>query len=145
MEDDLFLSEQHPDSRRWGIVEDDGASVWLYLTEPDSTKLVAHCWLCNRVPAPAQITLDRERGGAPIAPISHVISGEPSPALAAERIRFIWGNDGQAVAVLYGEEVLGFIAQPEGPGYSRNLKVSSRFGAPVDDALFSAVFGFHQK
>lgn len=40
---------------------------------------------------------------------------------------------------------MGFIAELEGPGYSRNLKVSSRFGSPVDDALFSAVFGHGQR
>ena len=53
---DLFLSDQHPVSRRWAIVEDDGRSGWLYLSEPAATRVAAHCWLYNRIAAGIQNT-----------------------------------------------------------------------------------------
>src|SRR6188474_2441390 len=43
-----FESEQHPMSRRWAVVEDDGKVAWLYLTAPDSLKPVATCFLYNQ-------------------------------------------------------------------------------------------------
>ncbi len=32
-EPEILLSERHPISGRWAVVEDDGRSGWLYLTE----------------------------------------------------------------------------------------------------------------
>ena len=37
-ESDLFIDAQHSLSRRFAILEDNGTSAWLYLTEPDTEK-----------------------------------------------------------------------------------------------------------
>jgi len=138
MEEPLFLSEQHPSSGRRAIIEDDGSSVWLYLTAPHSTKPTAHCWICNRVPAPAHIEFGR--GDTPVVPAKHVVSPEPSPALNSNCIRLLWCDHGEAVALLHDGELLGYIAQPDGPGYSRSLKAPSPFGSPIDQTLFAEIF-----
>src|SRR4051812_15927901 len=52
MDGDLFLSEQHPMSLRWVVLEDDRKAAWLYLTNPDTTVPVAACWLYNCVEDP---------------------------------------------------------------------------------------------
>ncbi len=44
-DENLFLEHQHPASRRLAVLEDDGTSVWLYLTEPDSRRPAADAWV----------------------------------------------------------------------------------------------------
>lgn len=39
--DTIFLSEQNEVSKRWAILEDDGESAWLYVTERENEKPVA--------------------------------------------------------------------------------------------------------
>lgn len=50
--DTLFLSEQHPENRRWAILEDDGTCAWLYVTPPGSEapEPEADCFVYNRIP-----------------------------------------------------------------------------------------------
>jgi hypothetical protein len=71
--EDLFISEQHPVSQRWAILEDNGRVAWLYLTEAGSQKPAADCWLYNRVAIPPRF--DSARGEAPVVPATHAASG----------------------------------------------------------------------
>jgi hypothetical protein len=138
--DDLFLSEQHPRSRRWAVVEDDGTTAWMYLTGPDRQKPVADCWLYNRVEAPS--VFSSSRGSAPVAPATHVVDRracEPPPR--RDQVRFEWSSDGDAVAVHFGPELIGFIAATERRGFSKNLSTSGPFGSPIDRALYERLFG----
>ena len=140
MDEHAFLSEQHPVSRRWAIVEDDGRVAWLYLTAPDSAKPVSDCWLYNRVPAPAECDLDAMRAGdAPIAPQTVAGPGAlMSPSQDALRVR--WSADGESVAVFVTDELLGFIPAGHRRGFSRHLTVSGAFGNVLDPYLFTSVF-----
>lgn len=139
LDDDLFLSEQHAVSRRCAIVEDDGRAAWLYLTAPDSNRPIAHCWLYNRIAAPPERNF--ARGEAPVVPLTHAASGEPFQPPPASSLRFRWSVEGHAVAVFFGPELMGFIASPGGPGYSRLLKSAGPYGEPLDTAVYSSVFG----
>jgi hypothetical protein len=139
MDEDLFLSEQHQHSRRWAIVEDDGVTAWLYLTEPDSTRPVAHCWLYNRVHAPEGIAFNR--GETPVVPAQYVVSTSPSVAPSAASVRFRWAPRGDGVAVLFGQELIGYISELGGPGHSKNIKVPGPFGVPLDLEGYAQVFG----
>lgn len=139
MEDDLFLSQQHPYSRRWAIIEDDGTTGWLYLTAPDSTKPVAHCWLYNRIKAPAGRIFGR--GDTPIVPADFLVDSAPFPAPPATSVHFRWTHDGQGVAVLLDKVLVGYIAKPGGSGYSKNLKSSGPYGSPLDYSAYTQVFG----
>jgi hypothetical protein len=136
--EDLFISEQHPLSLRWAMIEDDGRVAWLYLTVPDSTKPIARCWLYNRIPAPPERNF--ARGETPVVPLTHAASGEPFTPPAASNVRFLWSTSGHAVAVYFGPDLIGFIASADGPGYSRHLKTSGPYGTPLDRALYSSVF-----
>lgn len=136
--EDLFVTEQHPVSDRWAILEDDGRVAWLYLTEPGSTTPVADCWLYNRVPAPVDIEF--KRGETPVATLSYLVSGEPFTPPSAEAIRFLWSADGDSIAVLFDQQVFGFIANASQPGYCKLLSAAGPFGAPLDQTVYSNVF-----
>jgi len=136
--EDLFVTEQHPVSKRWAILEDDGLVAWLYLTEPDGTKPVADCWLYNRVPAPVEF--DFQRGETPIATLPYLISSDPFAPPAAEAICFRWSPDGHSIAVLFEQDIFGFIANASQPGYSKLLSKVGPFGAPINQTVYSNVF-----
>ena len=101
-------------SLRWAIVEDNGEVTWLYLSAPQSLKPVAACFLYNQ----------------PDAPLDQLGKG----------IYFRWSVDGNSVAVLFGDLVMGFIADAKRPGFSRLLKSEGSLGNPMDTALYERTF-----
>lgn len=135
------LSAQHPGSRRWAVVEDDGQAGWLYLTEPDIPKPVAHCWLYNRVRyiEPAQI--EEYRGAAPPAPRGIARDEGVKNQIVPSLISFRWTRDGHSVACLHAESPLGFIVDAKSPGCGRYLIKSSPWGEPWDQGHYEALFG----
>lgn len=108
-----FESEQHPFSRRWAVVEDDGGVAWLYLSAPDSLKPIASCFLYDQ--AGTQV---------------------PAP----KEIHFRWSTDGESVAVLFGSDLMGFIARGEQHGFSKLLSTPGALGAPLDVSLYERTF-----
>ena len=44
-DDELFLDDEHPASSRFAVLEDDGKSIWLYLTEPGTRQPAADAWV----------------------------------------------------------------------------------------------------
>ena len=135
---DLFVSEQHPVSRRWAVVEDDGRVAWLYLTEPDSRNPVADCWLYNRVATPQEF--DSVRGQPPAVPQTHAGAGATAQPPAPESVRFRWSRDGESIAVFFDAELIGFIAHGHERGFSRHIRVSGALGSALDTELFQRVF-----
>jgi hypothetical protein len=108
-----FESEQHPVSRRWAVVEDDGSVAWLYLSAPDSLKPVATCFLYNQADQVAPRAAD---------------------------IHFRWSTDGESVAVHFGATLMGFIASGEQHGFSKLLTAAGALGAPIDTNLYERTF-----
>jgi hypothetical protein len=135
---DLFVSEQHPVSHRWAVIEDDGRVAWLYLTEPDSEKPAADCWLYNRVPSPTQFA--SERGESPVVPQTHVAESAGFQPPTEESVHLRWSHDGESVAVLFDSELIGFIVRGQKRGFSKHLRASGPFGSVLDRELFDSVF-----
>lgn len=134
----LFLSEQHGLSLRWAILEDDGDAAWLYLTEPDGTKPVADCWLYNSVSAPPERNF--ERGDTPVVPLTHTAYAPPFTPPAPETVAFNWTSDGHSVAIFFGDQLMGFIANSGPHGHSKLLSCSGPYGSPLDEALYASTF-----
>lgn len=134
----LFISQQHPVSRRWAIIEDNGRAAWLYLTEPDTQKPAADCWLYNRVPAPTKF--ESVRGEPPVVPQTHAAKNATQAPPTKESVFLRWSQDGESVAVVFDSELVGFIAYGEKRGFSKHLQVSGPFGNVLDTNLFEHVF-----
>jgi hypothetical protein len=136
---DLFASAQHPGSRRWAVVEDDGQAAWLYLTGPDSKKPVNSCFLYNRAQSQADSTL--VRGDAPVVPGRYLVSGAAQLPPSPSAVHIRWSNDRESVAVLFGGVLMGFLAKGERYGFSKLLAEAGPFGSPLDAALYERTFG----
>lgn len=135
----LFLSERHPVSHKAAILADEGVSVWLYMTDSGSDYPVADCWLLNTVPSPEH--LNGYRGdSAPPAILKFVVPGSEGDAPLESDIELRWAPDGHSVALLVKGTPLGFIAQGNKHGYSKNLVTASPFGMPFEQELYERLF-----
>jgi hypothetical protein len=140
-DENLFLEDEHPGSRRLAVLEDDSTSVWLYLTEPKSRKPAADAWVYNRIAAPPAEAIASYRGGPP--PAAQGYAGEA--ALCNDPTdhewSFLWSSDGEAVAVAKDGEPVAFIVIGEPGGYSRELVKDGPWDHPWSDTLFRSKFG----
>lgn len=136
----LLVSQQNPWSRRWAVVANEGASVWLYLTEPDGKKPIADCWLLNTALAPTD--LHEYRAGMSAPPATQAYAGPDSrgPVPVEGTVEFRWSDDGESVAVLVNGDLLGFIAAGSKRGFSKHLVAAGPFGRPLDRGLYARLF-----
>lgn len=138
--DELFLESQHAVSRRFVVMEDDGTSAWLYLTEPETRKPVGDAWVYNRIPAPPTSEIKSYRGGPPPAAIGYASDTALCDSPFEHEWSFIWASDGHAVAVAkQGVPVACIVADQKG-GYSRELIKDGPWGHVWSDAEFKRVF-----
>lgn len=138
---EVFLSEQHPTSKRTVVLEDDGLSAWLYLTDKGSDEIIADCWLYNRVSSPEPVESYVSKGIAPPAPSG--VTSEHACICPSDPSEFhlSWAGDGDAVAVFFRGLLMGFTAAVSKRGYSRNLAKACSWGVPLDEALYCSIFG----
>lgn len=139
-ESNLFIDAQHSLSRRFAILEDNGTSAWLYLTEPDIEKPSADAWVHNRIPAPSKEEVKSFRGGPPPAAIGYASNTAICESPADHDWAFIWADNGNSVAVTKdGVPVACIVAAPKG-SYSRELVKDGPWGSVWSDAEFDRVF-----
>jgi hypothetical protein len=139
----MFISEQHPISRRFVEFEDDGTTGYLYLTVAGERKVVRDCWLYNRIPAPDPSEIKKYRGSPPPAAQGHAGPDARQPTPPEDAVSFIWSSDGNAVCALIGGEPIGFMIFGEAGygGFSRHLIREGPWGKPWDERRFTEVFG----
>ena len=141
MADNLFLSEMHPVSRRFADFEDDGISAWLYLTEPDTRRVVADAWAYNRIAPPRPEEVESFRPSPPPAALG--FASETALCALPEKHQwgFMWSEDGESVAVTKDGQAIACIIGGESRGYSRELLRSGPWGNVWSDTVFDKCFG----
>lgn len=139
----LFITEQHPTSRRYAILEDNGTTLWLYLTAPDQRKVVADTWVFNRVRpllTPDELTPFRDAHQPP--PILESLADDDpichTPAI--HHWSFNWTPDGEAVAIFRDDQPIAFVRSTERRGFSRHVIHPSPWGVPWSHKIFQDVF-----
>ncbi len=141
--DDLFLEDQHPDSRRYAIFETNDNGGWLYLTAPDEGRPEADAlvfssgYLCTIEEAQQAA----ESGEAP--PLAEPFASDEAILELAnpDALALAWSEDGESIAVLYGERPLAMIVDGPRRSYSRAIGLKGPYGLPWDDEVYLATFG----
>ncbi len=137
----LFLQSQHPESLRHAILEDDGTSAWLYLTEPDKPKPVADTWVYNRIKAPSREEVRAYQGGPP--PAAEGCAG-PN-ALCSDphdhEWALLWSSAGDSVAVVRDGMPLACIVSGHERGFCRDLVGDGPWGNTWSYEVYRDVFG----
>ncbi len=139
--DDLFLTEQHPGSGRYVVLEDDRTCAWLYLTETGSRRPVADVWVYNRIEAPPVSQVQSFRPNPPPAAVGYAGPSALITNPTQSEWSFLWSADGHAVAVAKDGEPLAFIRSHDKPGYSRLLVSNGPWGLVWSEAVFQATLG----
>ena len=139
-DENLFLEHQHASSRRFAVLEDDGTSAWLYLTEPDSRKPSGDAWVYNRIAAPPAKEIPSYRGGPPPAAQGYASDAALCHAPTQHAWSFLWSSDGESVAVLMDDQPVACIVAGTKGGYSRELVKDGPWGHPWSDKVYAATF-----
>jgi len=139
MDNDIFISSQNSISKRWAVLEDDGLSAWLYLTEPNTEKPIADCWIYNRIfVSPME---DMGKFEIPPPAISSVTDNYAVyQDIDIEKLSFLWSNNGESVCLFYGNAALGFVHENSSRGYSYHLVKDCTWGNTFDQKLFKEAF-----
>jgi hypothetical protein len=133
-----FISDQHPQSRRHAILEDDGRTGWLYLTAPDELRPIADVWVYNRA-SPADHVDRTDRSRPP--PIVKRFAGSGAVVREPERSgwHLRWSVDGETVALERDGAVAALITSGRKRGYSANVLSDSPWGSLLTADVFTAV------
>ncbi len=137
----LFI-EQHPRSRRYAILEDNGTTLWLYLTLPDQTEPIADTWVFNRVrPVLKPDELTPFHDERPPQILEAVLEDDPvCDEPGDHQWAFTWTPDGEAVAVFRDDQPIAFVRATDRVGFSRHIIRSSPWGMPWSHKIFQDVF-----
>lgn len=139
MPDDIELLESgSPNGNAYALVEQDDRVAYLYLSGDEESGLgTRSCWVRNLAAAPE--TVDREgmmRGEPPLLPRAFCRHPEGAPPLAPDHLRLVWLEEGDAVALLEGDELLAVIPAWSGQGgfhgYARDCVDQSPLAWPLD-------------
>ena len=141
MNENLFLSEKHRVSHRHADFEDDGTSAWLYLTEPDTRRIVADAWVYNRIAPPRREEVKSFRPLPPPAALGFASETALCEFPERHQWRFLWSEDGESVAVTKDGQAVACILDAKKPGYSRELVKDGPWGNVWSNEVFERVFG----
>lgn len=142
MADEIFISDVHPLSQRWAILDDNGNSAWLYLSRPGVQQPEKDAFAYSPVEPAAELNIDAIRQGIPpILPRDLASDEAVIHAMDTAQINFLWAADGESVAVAYQGRLLAMIVSGSERGYSAALARDGEFGLPWDEAVFERHFG----
>ncbi|HJZ91451.1 MAG TPA: hypothetical protein VKE40_11300 [Gemmataceae bacterium] len=135
-----FLSKQDPTTRRWAVLDDDGDSAWLLVTETESRKPVADCFVYNCRPPEPFLPTGWDRSRPP--PILTQFASDTAyyPGITESRIRIHWEEGGVAAAVFVDGRPVAFLLVGEKLGYSRGIATDGPYGHPWNETRFAEVF-----
>lgn len=130
-----------PNGNLEAILAQDERCAHLYLREVEdpSSPLglgVRSCWVRNLEPAPATLRISELREGLPpTMPASSCAHPDGAPPLSQESVRFVWLEEGDAVALLEGDELLALMPCWSGRdgfhGYARDCTEESPLASPL--------------
>ena len=142
MADEIFISDVHPLSKRWAILDDNGNSAWLYLSVPGEQRPEKDAFAYSPVPPAATLNVEAiNRGEPPILPAELASDAAQISAADSAEVSFLWSADGESLALAYQDRLLAMIVAGSERGYSAALSQPSDFGLPWDEAVFEQWFG----
>lgn len=142
MEDDIFLMEQNPVSKRWVIFDESENIAYLYLTERESQHPRADVVVyAKEIVHHDAMTAPIRRGQPPLLTLDYASVKAIRTDIHQEDISFIWSPKGNAVAVCIRGEPTAFISANGSRTFSRAIARKGPYGEPWSSAGFEVLFG----
>jgi hypothetical protein len=138
----FHLQDRHPRSHRYAILEDNGTTLWLYLTEPDDPTVVAQTWIFNHEQPIQSQEWPLFQASRPMFPPEEL----PAVELIFDRPEvhtwsFDWSSDGEAVAVFCDARPIAMAQSARRIGFSRTVIRAGPWGVPWCARTFHDLFG----
>lgn len=131
-EPEILLEEWSPVCDIHAFVEQTDRCCYFYLwVDPSSEDAsMKSCWVCNTGKAPRELDVaSMEQGIAPAMPDAYVLHDKDGIELDPQRLHIVWFEEGDAAALLSGDEILCVIPGWSGykgfHGYARYAKGTS--------------------
>lgn len=119
----ILIESSYPGDGSVALLEDDGRTVYLYLSYDGDDGPYVPLWVANRVPAPKTLELD---GEPPLNPVEHCAHPEGLEPFAPDRLEIVWFPEGDGVAVYESGSLLaaipGWTGVDEFIGYAREAR-----------------------
>lgn len=137
MAEGALLEDVSPNGNVVARVEQDERCAYLYLAgEADGPFGLRSCWVRNLAQAPEKLDADAMKGGeAPMLPAPACAHPGGAKPLAADDLRIVWFEEGDAAALYEGEEVLAIIPGWSGlkgfEGYARDCRAKTPLCWPL--------------
>jgi len=149
-EDGLLYSEVSPNGNVEAYVEQDERVACFYLQGAPETQFgLRACWVRNLQPAPEALNVaDMRAGRAPLLPLQFCRHPAGAPPLSpSDDVRVVWFEEGDAAALLAGQDVLAVIPSWSGQGgfdgYARDCIGESplcwELGTPQETVLHERI------
>lgn len=142
MKKDVFLSSQHPLSKRWAVLEDDGSSAWLYLTEKNSEMPLSDCFVYSPIVPLEKMPFEEiQKTGIPPPMIKEYASEraiilDPDP----KDFEIQWTSDGEGVAIKHKNFPIAMIIGAKQRGLSKAVSKSGPYALPWNDQIYFSKF-----
>ena len=137
----MFIESQNEKTKRFAVLESNGTSVFIYITDPGIKKPKGDAFVFSEVPPAEKFDIEAVRKGSP--PVISKDMASPSAFLASPQeadFKILWSEDGNSVAALYRAEPRAMIVNGQRPGYSKAIAKSCMLGEPFDETLYSRTF-----
>lgn len=140
------FEDTSPNGNLMAIAEDDGQTLYLYLHGTEESGFgVRSCWVRNLTAAPETLdTSALQHGRPPLLPRPHCAHPEGASRPLSAQLRGVWLEEGDAVALFEGDELLAVIPAWSGmdgfQGYARDCRAPSPLCAPLGTAADNPIF-----
>ncbi len=130
-----------PNGNLEAVLEQDERCAYLHLREVDEASFqlglgLRSCWVRNVQPAPPMMRISELRDGLPpMMPAPSCAHPRGAPPLGQDAVRFVWLEEGDAVALLEHDDVLAIMPCWSGrdgfQGYARDCIEESPLASPL--------------
>lgn len=142
MAEDIFITDYNSASKRWAILEDNGYSAWLYLTETGTQKPEKDAFVYSPVKPIEKLNIEeiKQKGTPPI--LTKELATKSAVIINAKSSDFklVWAADGESVSVLYRGVPMAMIVKETERGYSASINKKGFFGLPWDTLIYDKYF-----
>ncbi len=119
------------------MVEQDSRVAYLYLHAPQHSNFGTRAvWIRNLIKGPLVLSdQEMQMGIPPVLPRTYCATPDGSPPLKTDKLRFVWFEEGNGVALLEDEDIIAVIPPWSGMesfhGYSRECRTENPICWPM--------------
>jgi hypothetical protein len=138
---EILIKSQNAVSGRYAVIEDNGSSCWLYLSDISSEGIAKDAFVYSPIKPQEKLNIEEIKSGeAPV--LTNSFASESAVLINPDEtlLTIMWSNDGHSVSVKYANNPLAFVQGIKLGGYSKSLSKDGAFGQKWNQTEYDATF-----